>query len=154
MKALLCLGKLALLRVIGKKVSVRKKWLAWDGRNLHICTVSGTVRAKLPSGLVAKHRKFHRVPPQGLPFKGDAPTPKGKLTHIGLLRGLVYTVPRQIRSPEKNPYRWDHKFGDTGHNGGDYPESVMPMLMKDSAGNLFIRRRKGNIYSVDEWIRG
>ena len=71
------------------------------------------------------------------------------------MKALVYTVPRKINSPEKNPYQWHHAFGDTGHKGGDhYPERVMPALMKDQKGNLFFKRRPGNIYKVDQWIRG
>ncbi len=156
MKALLCLGKLIKLELAdGKKPSVKNRWLAWDGRNLHICTVKGTTKASLPSAITAKHRKFHGQDPKGQPFVGDCPTPVGRCTQVGLVKALVYTVPRKINSPEKNPYQWHHAFGDTGHEGGDsYPERVMPALMKDQKGNLFFKRRPGNIYKVDQWIRG
>jgi len=30
----------------------------------------------------------------------------------------------------------------------------MPALVRDSRGNLFIKRRKGNIFTVDTWLRG
>ena len=155
MKALLCIGRLTKLELQPRgSIGLRNKWLAWDGRNLHICTVSGTMRAKLPAAITAKHRKFHDAPPKGEPFRGDCPKMQGKLTEIGLVKALVYIVPRKINSPQKNPYKWHHKFGDTGHEGGSYPERVMPMLVKDQAGNLFFKRRKGNIYSVDQWLRG
>lgn len=75
--------------------------------------------------------------------------------NVGLLKSLVYYVPSKIRSPGKNKYLWHHAFGDTGHKGGDsYPIKVMPMLQRDSAGNLFIKRRPGNIFRVDNWLRG
>ena len=160
MKALLCLGKLTKLGVVqvdsDREASMRLKntWLAWDGRNLHICTVKGTTTAKLPATVVARHKKFHTVGPRGKPFVGDCPTPVGRCTLLGLVKSLIYTVPRKISSPEKNPYRWNHAFGDTGHAGGEYPKRVMPALVKDQNGNLFIKRRKGNIFKVDDWIRG
>jgi hypothetical protein len=155
MRALLCLGKLIKLEFAdGRKASVKNRWLAWDGRNLHICTVKGTTKQKLPAAVVAKHRTFHDADPKGQPFIGDCPTPVGRLTQVGLVKALVYTVPRKITSPEKNPYQWHHAFGDTGHEGGNYPEKVMPALVKDQKGNLFFKRRPGNIYRVDQWIRG
>ncbi len=160
MKALLCIGKLVRLELVepdtDKEANLRlkNKWLAWDGRNLHICTVTGTTAAKLPAGLRAKHAKFHNAQPKGQPFTAECPTPKGGTKMLGLIKALVYVVPRKINSPEKNPYNWHHAFGDTGHEGGDYPKKVMPALVKDVAGNLFFKRRKGNIYSVDQWLRG
>jgi hypothetical protein len=154
-RSLLCLGKLVKLELAsGKKASVKGRWLAYDGRNLHVCTVNGTTKAKLPAAVAARHRKFHGMEPKGEPFCGDCPSPQGKLTQLGLLKALVYTVPKKIKSPEKNPYHWHHAFGDTGHAGGEYPESVMPSLMQDTRGNIFIKRRKGNIFKVDDWIRG
>lgn len=156
MKALLCIGRLVKLELLAPaaRVSLKNKWLAWDGRNLHICTVKGTMQAKLPSALVKKHAKFHNAAPKGNPFCAECPSPKGATKQIGLIKALVYTVPRKINSPEKNPYHWHHAFGDTGHAGGEYPETVMPALVKDSVGNLFFKRRRGNIYKVDQWLRG
>lgn len=85
----------------------------------------------------------------------DAPSPTGVLAKVGLVKSLTYEVPTRIRSPEKNRYRWHHAFGDTGHKGGDtYPERVMPALLRDARGNLFIKRRPGNIFTVDTWLRG
>lgn len=161
MRALLCIGKLIKLELVEEssdreaKLSLKDKWLAWDGRNLHICTVKGTTNARLPANIAGKHRKFHNADPQGKPFVAECPSPSGKTSRVGLVKALVYTVPRKINSPEKNPYHWHHAFGDTGHKGGDhYPKSVMPALMKDQKGNLFFKRRNGNIYKVDQWIRG
>lgn len=160
MKALLCIGRLLRLELVEKSsekeatIRPKNKWLAWDGKNLHICTVNGQTTAKLPSSVVAKHSKFHNRAPQGKPFTAECPSSLGKLQFLGLIKALVYTVPKKVDSPNKNPYQWHHNFGDTGHRGGEYPKSVMPALMKDSRGNIFIKRRKGNIYTVDEWLRG
>ncbi len=156
MRALLCLGRLTALYMVEPRrvIDTGGKWLAWDRRTLHICTVSGKTHAKLPNGVVKKHNLFHGAPPKGEPFKGDCPKPVGALRPVGLIRGLIYWVPKGIKSPTKNGAFWKHKFGDTGHRGGTYPTRVMPALMEDSVGNLFIRRRPGNIYNVDEWVRG
>jgi hypothetical protein len=156
MRALLCLGKLIKLELNdGRKLSLKNRWLAWDGRNLHVCTITGTTKASLPSAITAKHRKFHGQNPKGEPFVAECPTKTGAAKLLGLVKALVYTVPRKINSPEKNPYQWHHAFGDTGHKGGDsYPEKVMPALLKDAKGNLFFKRRPGNIYKIDQWIRG
>lgn len=159
MKALLCLGRLLKLELIcGDRVgnlNLKGKWLAWNGRNLLICTVKRQIQCPLPADVRRKHRKFHNADPQGKPFLADCPSPLGGLRRCGLIKSLVYVVPRKIKSPEKNPHHWHHAFGDTGHKGGDsYPERVMPALMKDARGNLFFKRRRGNIYKVDQWIRG
>lgn len=135
------------------------KWLAWEpkGRRFHICTL--VQRRQGAEGLadaVAKaHRKFHGQAPRATAVV-DAPSPVGKLETLGLLRALVYKVPSKlVLSPEKNPYAWHHAFGDTGHKGGTtYPDRVKPQLCRDRAGNLFICRRKGNIFTVDTWLRG
>lgn len=156
MRALLCIGRLVSLTLAkpGKTIRLKNKWLAWDGRNLHICTVTGTTKALLPASLAKKHATFHNAPPQGNPFTAECPKPSKGAQQLGLVKGLVYTVPRKIDSPEKNPYLWHHAFGDTGHEGGAYPEKVMPALLKDAKGNLFFKRRRGNIYRVDQWLRG
>lgn len=161
MRALLCLGRLKQLELLdpasGRTATIRpqKKWLAWDGRNLHICTVTGTLPgAKLPAKIITKHQQFHNQPPKGKPFKADCPTKRGAIRRVGLISALVYTVPKSIKSPTKNPHLWHHAFGDTGHKGGKYPTKVMPELIADATGNIFIKRRKGNIYNVDDWIRG
>lgn len=155
MKSVTTLGKLVSIEIKdGKKMSFRNKWLCWDGRNLLIATVkSGKAKAKLDSKSAARHKRFHGESSVGA-MLGDIPDKVGKVTEVGLVEALTYTVPRKIKSPEKNPYHWHHAFGDTGHRGGKYPDKVMPMLVKDEAGNLFIQRRKGNIYRVDSWIRG
>lgn len=159
---LMTLGRLVNIEVydpVTKKTtkrSFRGKWLATDagGKKLLICTVTGRSNTKLSSAVAARHRRFHQEPPKGA-WAGDHPTPVGKLRQVGLVKALTYSVPSsKIRSPEKNPYHWHHAFGDTGHRGGRYPEKVMPALMQDAKGNLFIKRRTGNIFKTTDWIRG
>lgn len=160
-RALLCVGQLRDLEIYDPKTESTKhikphnKWLAWDGKQFHVCNVSGQANADLPKEVQKRHRKFHQANPQGKPFVGSMPDRSASVRDVGLLKSLVYYVPTKIRSPGKNKYLWHHAFGDTGHKGGDsYPIKVMPMLQKDSAGNLFIKRRPGNIFKVDQWLRG
>lgn len=156
------LGTLKELEVLDPKtkhvriIRPRNRWLAWDPKRqaFHICISRGLTNERVPSSIVKLHRKFHRAAPSKA-RRAFAPDPTGRLVQVGLLKALTYTVPRAIFSPEKNPYNWHHAFGDTGHRGGsEYPERVMPALMKDAKGNLFIKRRKGNIFRVDTWLRG
>lgn len=165
MRQVMTLGKLLNLEVYDpatKRTTKRVmtgKWLATSphGRDLLICTVRSTSagRTQQPNAQVAaRHRKFHGQPPKGT-WVGECPEPVGALRQVGLLKALTYAVPgSKIRSPEKNPYHWHHAFGDTGHKGGTYPASVYPAVMKDTRGNLFIRRRPGNIFKTTDWIRG
>lgn len=160
---LLGIGRLARLEVVqpGAKdnpprvIKPRNVWLAWDTGRRAFC-IGRLVRkakgAKVPSALAKRHAKFHNAEPSGMSVL-DVPNPGRGLKMVGLLKALVYTVPKHIRSPEKNRYIWHHAFGDTGHKGGDYPESVMPALKTDGK-NWFIVRRPGNIFNVDEWLRG
>lgn len=159
MKTLVSLGALVELEVADGKgndlmvLRPHNAMLAWDGRRFHICRVTGATKKNLPSSVVSKHKTFHRAPPKGA-LLGDSPAAQGPLRQVGLLKALTYRVPARIDSPSKKRHLWHHDFGDTGHRGGKYPTRVMPALMKDARGNLFIKRRKGNIFSVDEWLRG
>lgn len=160
--ALLGIGTLSELEVFNPATKrsttmrLRNRWLAWDTkrRAFHICVPKSRKANPLPAGVLKAHRKFHSAA-SGAALMADVPNPIGTLKQVGLLKALVYHVPSQVRSPEKNTYAWHHAFGDTGHKGGaTYPERVMPALMRDSKGNLFIKRRKGNIFRVDTWLRG
>lgn len=135
----------------------RQKWLATspNGRTLSICTVSKRAPTANPSKAVKKlHKQFHRSDPKGM-WEGHTPEPAGKLKQIGWLKALTYSVPRsKIKSPEKNPHFWHHSFGDTGHRGGDYHPKYFPAVMQDERGNLFVRRRPGNIFKTSDWVRG
>jgi hypothetical protein len=156
------LGRLLNLEIIdprtGRVVKRRcaNKWLVTtsSGKDLLICTAGRSVSHRLSGDIVARHRKFHRSNPRGA-MLGEHPDPVGPLRQVGLLKALTYSVPGgKIKSPEKNPYHWHHKFGDTGHRGGDYPSRVYPAVYTDSRGNLYIKRRPGNIYKTTDWIRG
>jgi hypothetical protein len=160
-RALLCVGQLRELEIYDPRtdssqhIKPKNKWLAWDGKQFHVCNVSGQANATLPPEIIKKHKKFHQANPRGKPFVGSMPTRNNSVRDVGLLKSVVYYVPTKIKSPGKNKYLWHHSFGDTGHKGRDnYPIKVMPMLQKDSAGNFFIKRRPGNIFKVDQWLRG
>lgn len=160
MRGLLGIGTLQQLEVLDpatrktRTLRLSNRWLAWDGKAFHICTPKRRAVKPLPAGVRRAHQRFHQAGTAAA-LVADVPAPAGRCTQIGLLKSLVYRVPQQVRSPEKNPYAWHHAFGDTGHQGGDhYPDRVMPALLRDARGNLFIKRRKGNIFRVDSWLRG
>jgi hypothetical protein len=162
MKQLMTLGRLVSLEVYDpdtgktKKRSFRGKWLCTDasGKQLLICVVKRKASQGLSPAVKQRHQRFHNAAPKGA-WEGEHPDQVGKLQQIGLVKALTYSVPQsKIKSPEKNPYHWHHAFGDTGHKGGKYPVKVYPQLLEDEAGNLFIRRRSGNIFRTTDWIRG
>ncbi len=160
--SLVGLGTLESLEVIqpgSTRVDVlraRNCWLGWDPthRRFAFCRVVGKTTKTLSPRVRKAHRRFHTEAPSST-VVADVPAPAGRLRQVGLVKALTYIVPRRVNSPEKNPYRWHHAFGDTGHKGrGDYPERVMPALMRDAKGELFIKRRPGNIFNIDTWVRG
>jgi hypothetical protein len=104
------------------------------------------------------HRTFHNVPPRAA-GTFEWPDKKGATKQLGLIRSLTYSIPPDLKSPEKNGYNWVHAFGDHGESGHGpltrtktYPDSLKPMAVIDSAGNLFIVRRPSNKYHVTKWI--
>ncbi len=132
-------------------------WLVWDpsSRNLLI----GKKRSghgKLSPAVIALHKKFHTAPPTTTSIiEYPDGSPRGS---SGLLVSLTYRVPRGVKSPQKNPYTWVHKFGDHGESGHGkfregkaYPESVMPLLVC-GGGKYWIKRRRGNRYYVTDWL--
>lgn len=163
--ALLGIGTLHELEVLDpatkrvRRISAGGRWLGWDTQRRQFLLARTAPRqssstARLPTAVAKAHRRFHGAASRRA-LVVDVPRPQGRLRQLGLLKALVYRVPKQVRSPGKNPYAWHHAFGDTGHQGGDtYPERVMPAVCVDQQGNLFIRRRKGNIFRVDSWLRG
>jgi hypothetical protein len=138
-----------------RKHSYRNLWLCTrTGTDLVICRVTKKRSGKRLSAAVAKrHRRFHGAEARGA-MEGEMPAPSGRLSEVGLVKELIYYVPEQIKSPEKNKILWHHAFGDTGHTGMRFPPKFYPRLMKDRKGNLFLRRRNGNIYRVTDWIVG
>lgn len=162
MKHLVTVGRLVNVEIYDPKTkrttkrSFRGKWICTSagGRDLLICRVTGKSNKKLNPKVVARHKRFHNEPPKGS-WVGELLEPKGKLRQVGLLKALTYSVPgSKIRSPEKNPYHWHHAFGDTGHKGGSYPPKYFPAVYEDEQGQLFFKRRPGNIFKITDWIRG
>lgn len=154
---LLGIGRLVSLEVLrpdGRVTEMRprQKWLAWDGRRFHIVSRRAKRNAPLAEKVQRMHRRFHRANPSST-YEVDCPAPQGPLREVGLVKALIYDS-SDINSPSKQKYHWHHAFGDTGHKGGEYPTKVMPALKQDARGNLFIVRRPGNIFRVDEWLRG
>ena len=165
MESALGVGRLTSLELLNPdtgKTSVRRvsgKWLAWRPKSKAFVICRVLKRAKNPGACLSPHiekahRKFHLAPSSGSPKVIDAPEPCGELKQVALLKALTYLVPNEVRSPSKNNSHWHHAFGDTGHKGGVYTPKVMPALCVDRNGNIFIRRRKGNIFTVDSWLRG
>lgn len=140
---------------------LRGQFLSWIPSNRNFAIVRKTTK-RAPASITARDRdifsKFHKGKTRKVVIY-EAPDRRGTLSKLGRLRSLTYVTPRDIPSPQKRNYRWVHAFGDHGESGhGEhtetktYPASLMPILAKDSAGNLFILRQPGNKYDVTEWI--
>lgn len=162
MRQVVTLGRLINIEIYdpatGKttKRAMRGKWLctSGDGKDLLLCRVIGPHQGKVSGAVAARHKLFHKQASKGA-WRGELMEPQGALKQIGLLKALTYEVPgSDIRSPEKNPYHWHHAFGDTGHKGGSYPPKFFPAIMQDRKGNLFFKRRPGNIFKNSGWIIG
>ncbi len=174
--AVLGIGRLLSLDILDPKtgrsriVAPANRYLAWSPKKrcYHICWIANVAQLsesdlagtgqtqpkQLPVEIRKAHQRFHSSASQKA-VAVMVPTPVGKLRQIGLLKALVYKVPKKIRSPSKKRYNWHHAFGDTGHEGrDDYSHKVMPAVLQDRKGNWFIRRRPGNIFTVDTWLRG
>ena len=144
-------GRTALLRPA-------KSWLGYDRKKkaFLICRAKRKTTRRPPPAIERAHRRFHGAASNGSLIVTN-PTLKSanKPRILGLLKALVYDVPNSVKSPTKNRSHWHHLFGDTGHSGKNkYSYKVMPLLIRDKKGNLFIKRRKGNIFTVDTWLRG
>jgi len=166
MESVLGVGRLTSLELFdpqsnrSRTKTIRGKYLAWrpTARAFAICTIVKKSAAKVSPAIERAHRKFHLAPSRRA-LVINRPEPVGKLKQLGLIKALTYFTPNPgaldgINSPSKNNAHWHHAFGDTGHRGGTYTPKVMPALCSDERGNLFIRRRKGNIFTVDSWLRG
>lgn len=162
MESTLGVGRLTSLELLNPQTgetSVKRitgKWLAWrpKARAFVICVIKKRSASKCLSPAIERaHRKFHLAPSSGADVI-DAPSPTGALRQVALIKALTYDVPGKVVSPSKNNAHWHHAFGDTGHKGGIYTPKVMPALCLDRRGRMFICRRKGNIFTVDSWLRG
>lgn len=150
----------------GRTLHPRGCHLAWmpQQRALAITIKARGRPARLSSATKRVHRQFHASEPQRA-VTYEWPDQRGSLRLLGLMRKITYIVPKHIRSPDKRqadgmPIRWVHAFGDHGESGHGpvggpekrYPQHLMPALVEDAAGNLFIKRRAGNKFNVSDWI--
>jgi hypothetical protein len=127
--------------------------LAWGtlGRarpELHVCRILGKAKAgtSIPETLSQAHEEFHGASPTAL-VRAECPTASSRCKRVGLVSAIGYKAVG-ITSPVKSTDNWRHIFGDTGHSGNeDQPKSKMPELLYDGK-SLFIRRRRGNTYTV------
>jgi hypothetical protein len=144
-----------------RKIQVKGKRIGWIPSSRTLAILKGnpvsTSSATLPS-VDRLHKQFHRTSPSKS-ARYEWPDPVGSKRDIGRLVSLTYTIPKDLKSPGKSTYRWIHEFGDHGERGhgsahrkGNYPERFMPMLQKDSKGNLYIKRMPGNRYYVKDWL--
>ena len=138
-------------------------WLAWksDTRDLVALRPERGVDALAKSGDVQRHQAFHGA----VPKKARAmewPQRRGVVRTLGLIESVTYSA-IGILSPSKGTHRWIHQFGDRGERGhgpmrarnpDSYAERFMPLLEIDRGGNLFVVRRPGNRYAVNDWIIG
>lgn len=157
------LTELVVRKPNGREITIkpRGRRIGWvpSRRDLIIVKAKpGGVARNPPGSIAGIHKKFHNVAPQKFRHY-EWPDPVGGKNPVGLIVSLTYTIPDDLKSPEKKQYRWCHEFGDHGERGhgtmrsrGNYPERLMPLLLKDHAGNLYIKRRKGNKYYVSDWL--
>ena len=155
-----------------RTIRPKGQWLAYNPakRELCICRKAGLPAGPLSGSVRRLHSQFHSAPTRRA-LTAEYPDPVGKPVSVGLVVSLTYIVPKEIRSPGKNRYRWNHEFGDHGQRGrgsvgrsgsgsgpgltGENPgfsERYMPLLTQDRAGNLRIKRRAGNKFYVGKWL--
>ena len=123
--------------------------------------LKGSVRpGPLSAKAVQVFKQFHNSAPKQATVY-DRPDPVGGLREVALIKSLTYVVPEWIHSPEKRGVKWVHAFGDHGESGhgpidarGEkvYPTKLMPALLEDSRGHIYVKRRPGNRYDVTKWI--
>jgi hypothetical protein len=145
-----------------RKIKPKKSFVAWIPKGKHLAILKAAKNNPKPkgvSGSVEKlHKKFHKTKSNKSKVY-EWPDIEGDLIEVGRIVSLTYTVPKWLRSPGKNGYRWHHEFGDHGERGhgdvresGNYPQKFMPLLLKDEKGNYYIKRVRGNRYYVTDWL--
>ena len=152
------------VRKNGRDKTIKPKgcFVGWIPKGKHLAILKQAKNPPKSAGVsdsVKKiHKKFHNTDVQKSKTY-EWPDIKGKLTEVGRIVSLTYTVPAFIRSPDKKGYRWHHEFGDHGERGhgdvrdsGNYPQKFMPLLLKDVKGNYYIKRMRGNKYYVTDWL--
>ena len=151
----------------GRVIKKPGKHIAWmpSSNDLALVKKAHGRPAALSTTVRRIHREFHESAPQrAVVF--DWPDRVGKLRLVGLVRVISYIVPASVKSPGKRqpdggPILWVHAFGDHGESGHGsvdgtrekkYPPRLMPALVQDEAGHLYIKRRPGNRYNVSKWM--
>lgn len=158
------MGRLVSLEVMinGRKKTIKPKgkYLGYLPRSRTLCVMQNpkTNPGNLSGSVTKLHKQFHNAGPTKA-TRFTWPDPVGRKTDVGRIVALTYAIPKGLESPDKKNYLWHHEFGDHGERGhgpvrssGHYPVSLMPMLQKDSRGNLFIKRMKGNKFYVTDWL--
>lgn len=142
------------------KIKPKGRCIGWLQKGKHLCVLKKTGKraGKLSSSTISAHKRFHNANPSKAEVY-EWPDVEGKLQPVGRIVSLTYRIPPGLKSPEKNKYLWKHEFGDHGERGhgtvrgsGNYPESLMPMLLIDEKGDLYIKRMPGNKYYVTDWL--
>lgn len=143
-----------------RKLKTKGAYLGWIPQGKDLCILRKTAKrgTKVSASIKKLHREFHDAAPQSCQ-QYEWPDVVGKLEPVGRIVALTYRIPKGLKSPQKDQYLWHHEFGDHGERGhgtargsGNYPEKYMPMLLIDEAGNLYIKRMKGNRYYVKKWL--
>jgi antirestriction protein ArdC len=136
------------------------RWLAWreDTADLVVVAAKRAAQASVTLKQFAAHERFHGQPPRG-GVLAQMPDPGQCTKYLGLLEWVTYNAQPIASRKGGDDYR--HFFGDTGERGHGpeigprpyYPTSYMPELWCSPDGEVLeIRRRKGNKYTVRDWI--
>ncbi len=131
------------------------KWLAWRGDpNTGDLIIATMVRRKTGKRMDdARHRRFHDAEVAELAeVEWDKPA-KGTLTPVGYCCAVRYRIPPGMPS-NKADNDWRHEFGEAQPGVIRRGNQWKPWLSRDRNGGLFIVRRAGNDYRLDEWLRG
>jgi hypothetical protein len=143
-------------------------FLAWDAAERALVLVRpGYVPARpgyldTPADAAAAQRahvRFHGAEPGALAVV-DVPKPGRGMRQLGLAESVSYCA-AGWKSPVKRGAVWLHQFGDDGSAGRDtvsaadpsqYSTALMPGIWCDDDGGLWLRRRPGNRFTVEDWI--
>jgi hypothetical protein len=132
-------------------------WFAWKGDpqrgSLLVVRNGGETLPRASRLVTAGHERFHGAAPDG--WLAAHWSPPSKVVHrLGLAMAVRYRVPPGMQS-NKQGHDYHHSFGDFGR-GDDRSNDprYWPVLLSDSRGHLFFRRRAGNVYHLQDWMRG
>lgn len=146
-----------------KPTSAERMWLAWRGApetgDLLIVRPVRRVKPTAADQTTAiLHKRFHDAEP--MDWREVTWTePTRALEHLGFARSLSYTIPGRMPSNKQSAPGedkvWLHHFGDFG--GGvderDDPR-FWPGLAMGHDGAVYLLRKRGNRYTLDDWLIG